>query len=53
MAQRQEMPNETAGQVWPQDGLTRIPYRVFQTDEAYKAEQKADLPGAELALPCA
>jgi anthranilate 1,2-dioxygenase large subunit len=45
MAQRQEMPNETAGQVWPQDGLTRIPYRVFQTDEAYKAEQKLIFQG--------
>jgi anthranilate 1,2-dioxygenase large subunit len=45
MAQRQEMPNETAGQVWPRDGLTRIPYRVFQTDEAYKAEQKLIFQG--------
>ena len=25
---------------WPTDGLTRVPYRVFQADEAYQAEQQ-------------
>src|SRR5260221_1210876 len=43
MAQRQEIPN--VGQAWLQEGLTRVPYRVFQTQEAYKSEQKLIFQG--------
>jgi anthranilate 1,2-dioxygenase large subunit len=43
MAQRQEIPN--GGQAWPQAGLTRVPYRVFQTAEAYKSEQQLIFQG--------
>ena len=53
MAQRQEIPNggqtnvdqanygqANYGQAWPQEGLTRVPYWVFQTEAAYKSEQE-------------
>src|SRR5713226_2926198 len=43
MAQRQEIPS--GGQAWPREGLTRVPYRVFQTEEAYKSEQKLIFQG--------
>ena len=28
------------GQAWPAEGLTRVPYRVFQTEASYRAEQQ-------------
>ena len=43
MAQHQEIPN--AGQAWPREGLTRVPYRVFQTEAAYTSEQKLIFQG--------
>jgi anthranilate 1,2-dioxygenase large subunit len=45
MAQQQKMPNETAGQAWMEEGLTRVPYRVFQTEDAYRSEQKLIFQG--------
>jgi len=50
MAQRQEIPN--GGQPWLREGLTRVPYRVFQT-EGLQVGTKSHLPGTELALSCA
>lgn len=32
--------NEVLERPWPTAGLTRVPYRVFQSDEAYQAEQQ-------------
>jgi len=43
MAQRQEIPN--GGQAWLREGLTRVPYRVFQTEEAYKSGQNLIFQG--------
>jgi anthranilate 1,2-dioxygenase large subunit len=40
MAQHQQMPHEADGQEWLTEGLTRVPYRVFQTERAYKTEQQ-------------
>ena len=45
VAQHQKMPNETAGQAWTEEGLTRVPYRVFQTEDAYRSEQKLIFQG--------
>ena len=40
MAQHQQMPHQAYGQEWSTEGLTRVPYRVFQTEDAYKTEQQ-------------
>src|ERR1700733_13228646 len=32
--------DRSEGQAWPAAGLTRVPYRVFQSDDAYQAEQQ-------------
>ena len=31
---------ETGALVWPTDGVTRVPYRIFQDRKIYAAEQK-------------
>jgi hypothetical protein len=39
MAQQQTIPKQSHEQAWPAEGLTRVPYRVFQTEESYRTEQ--------------
>jgi anthranilate 1,2-dioxygenase large subunit len=36
---------ETAGRLWPSDGMTRVPYWVFQDREVYAAEQRRIFQG--------
>jgi anthranilate 1,2-dioxygenase large subunit len=36
----QHVTGETQGGGWPAPGLTRVPYRVFQTEQAYASEQQ-------------
>src|ERR1700721_4003846 len=40
MAEQQTIPKQSHEEVWPAEGLTRVPYRVFQTEESYRAEQQ-------------
>lgn len=35
----------TGGQVWPTDGVTRVPYWIFQDRDVYAAEQKRIFQG--------
>jgi anthranilate 1,2-dioxygenase large subunit len=39
MAKQQTIPKQSLKQAWPAEGLTRVPYRVFQTEESYRTEQ--------------
>jgi hypothetical protein len=40
MAEQQTIPKQSHEQAWPAEGLTRVPYRVFQTEEFYRTEQQ-------------
>ena len=40
MAEQQTIPKQSHEQAWPAEGLTRVPYRVFQTEESYRTEQQ-------------
>src|SRR3984957_4437636 len=40
MAEQQTIPKQSHEQAWPAEGLKRVPYRVFQTEESYKTEQQ-------------
>src|SRR5258708_28601627 len=40
MAEQQTISKQSHEQAWPHEGLTRVPYRVFQTEESYRAEQR-------------
>src|SRR4030088_3684328 len=40
MAKQQTIPTQSHKQAWPAEGLTRVPYRVCQTEESYRAEQQ-------------
>ena len=40
MAEQQTIPKQSDEQAWPAEGLTRVPYRVFQTEESYRTEQQ-------------
>src|SRR5258708_14742590 len=40
MAEQQTISKQSHEQAWPNEGLTRVPYRVFQTEESYRAEQQ-------------
>jgi anthranilate 1,2-dioxygenase large subunit len=40
MAEQQTISKQSQEQAWPAEGLTRVPYRVFQTDESYRTEQQ-------------
>jgi anthranilate 1,2-dioxygenase large subunit len=36
---------DTAGRIWPSDGMTRVPYWVFQDRDIYAAEQRRIFQG--------
>jgi anthranilate 1,2-dioxygenase large subunit len=38
-------PREASGHVWPSDGITRVPFWVFQDREIYAAEQRRIFQG--------
>jgi anthranilate 1,2-dioxygenase large subunit len=40
MAEQQTIPKQSHEEAWPAEGLTRVPYRVFQTEESYRTEQQ-------------
>src|SRR5258708_6457236 len=40
MAEQQTISKQRQEQAWPAEGLTRVPYRVFQTEESYRTEQQ-------------
>src|ERR1700730_17469392 len=39
MAEQQTIPKQSHEQAWPAEGLTRAPYRVFQAEADYRADQ--------------
>jgi hypothetical protein len=45
MAKQQTIPKQSHEQAWPAEGLTRVPYRVFQTEECDSAWKKDPLGG--------
>ena len=40
MAEQQTIPKQSLEEAWPAEGLTRVPFRVFQTEESYRTEQQ-------------
>src|SRR5258708_19301958 len=40
MAEQQTISKQSQEQAWPAEGLTRVPYRVYQTEESYRTEQQ-------------
>ena len=40
MAEQQTISKQSHEEAWPAEGLTRVPYRVFQTEESYRTEQQ-------------